>query len=98
MYMDTLISFMQNHPDFIYEIGVHDDIRLPKGFIQQSEIRADTIVSFLKSKGLVNISITPKGYGNLQPVVTEETLGRKLTEQEHQCNRRVVLKIIAVKE
>ena len=57
--------------------------------IRLSQARAQSVVDYLKGKGIPESLLIPKGYGKSKPIATNET------EEGRQMNRRTEFKIIS---
>lgn len=89
--LNQLALFLVENKNIIVEISAHTD---SEGQAEQnmklSRRRAESIVTYLKSKGVNAKSITAKGYGSTKPKASNETAtGREI-------NRRCAFKIIGL--
>ena len=92
--LNKVLSFMEENPDAIVEIGSHTDARAPYEYnIKLSQRRAQSVVDWLISKGISKGRLKPKGYGETQPL-NGCTDGVACTEYEHQRNRRTTFRVI----
>ena len=92
--LNKLLSFMQENPDAIVEIGSHTDARAPFDYnIKLSQRRAQSVVDWLMAKGIGRNRLQPKGYGETQPR-NQCVDGVECTEYEHQRNRRTEFRIM----
>jgi outer membrane protein OmpA-like peptidoglycan-associated protein len=68
--------------------------------MELSHNRAKSVYEYLINKGIAKERLTYKGYGETQPVVTDEEIAAMKTDKEkkaaHQKNRRTVYKITAI--
>ena len=80
---------MKDNPSIIIEISGHTDNRGSDSYNQNlSENRAKVVVEYLTAKGVKAKRMVAAGYGELQPIVANDT-------PEHlQMNRRKEFKII----
>lgn len=88
--LDNLVDFLQKNPNLKIEIGGHtDNVGNPENNQKLSESRAKSVVDYLASKGISADRIAFKGYGDKEPVATndDEKDGREL-------NRRIEMKIL----
>jgi len=85
--LDELAETLKEHPEVTVIIEGHADVLGEEEVnVKLSEERAETVKSYLQSKGLSNEMITA-GYGSLKPVASNDTKeGRKQ-------NRRVDIKL-----
>lgn len=92
--LTKVLSFMQENPDAIVEIGSHTDARAPFEYnIKLSQRRAQSVVDWLIARGISKSRLQPKGYGETQPR-NGCTDGVPCTEYEHQRNRRTTFRVI----
>ncbi|MEO8030122.1 MAG: OmpA family protein [Gemmatimonadota bacterium] len=85
--LDRVAQALQENPAVTVEIGGHTDITGSRATnTRLSKARAETVKSYLASKGVTATRMTTKGYGPDQPVGDNKTVdGRTM-------NRRVELK------
>ena len=87
--LEDLVAYLQRHNDTLVEIAGHtDNTGAPAHNQQLSQDRANTIVKYLISKGILASRLQAKGYGAEQPVA-ENT-----TEKGKQLNRRTEVRIL----
>lgn len=92
--LNKVLSFMEENPDAIVEIGSHTDARAPYEYnIKLSQRRAQSVVDWLIARGIPKSRLKPKGYGETQPR-NGCTDGVPCTEYEHQRNRRTTFRVI----
>lgn len=92
--LNKLLSFLQENPSTIVEIGSHTDARAPYDYnIKLSQRRAQSVVDWLVARGVDKKRLKPKGYGETQPV-NGCVDGVTCTEYEHQRNRRTEFRVI----
>lgn len=86
--LQTLVSFLKNNVNLKIEIQGHtDNSGTPERNLQLSELRAKSVAEYLVKDGIAKDRLHSKGYGEQQPVATNETPeGRTL-------NRRTTIKI-----
>lgn len=90
--LDSIFYFVASHPGLKIEVGVHCDERMMDEYsIRLTQTRAKIIVLQLVAKGIPETQLRSKGYNDSQPLI----VGAK-TEEEHQKNRRVEIKVIGV--
>jgi peptidoglycan-associated lipoprotein len=95
--LDTLITLLQENPTVKLEIGSHTDSRGSDSYNEKlSQGRAESVVRYLISKGIVLERLTAKGYGETK-LVNHCANNVKCTEEEHQQNRRTTFKVLAEK-
>lgn len=87
--LNRILPFFKQYPTLIIEIAGHTDWIGSDDYNQKlSESRANSVRSYLLSKGVPEANITAKGYGKAEPVATNET------EEGRQENRRVEFRIL----
>jgi outer membrane protein OmpA-like peptidoglycan-associated protein len=84
--LDQLAAFLKQHPEYNkVEIRVHTDDRgNPK---RRSQSRADAVVSYLVSKGIVASRLEAKGWGDRDPVAVN------ITSEGRRKNNRTEFKV-----
>lgn len=97
--LNKLLNFLQENETVRIEIGGHTDTRGDaKTNLSLSENRAKAVYQFLIDKGIATNRLSYKGYGQTQPIITDEEIVAMPTEQErenaHQENRRTEYKIL----
>jgi outer membrane protein OmpA-like peptidoglycan-associated protein len=95
--LDRLVNTMKKIPSLHFEIGVHTDSRGNADFNNYlSQKRAQSIMDYFVSQGILKSRLKPKGYGETQLLneCHDEVL---CTEAEHQRNQRVEFKVLLVK-
>ncbi|MBX2946945.1 MAG: OmpA family protein [Cyclobacteriaceae bacterium] len=86
--LQKIIRFLTESPQIQIEIGGHtDNTGNPAYNLQLSEKRALSVYNYLINNGVNRNSITWRGYGQSQPVATNDT------EEGRAQNRRIVFKI-----
>ena len=87
--LQKLVAFLSNNLTLKVEIQGHTDIsgnRTKNHYL--SELRAESVVDYLVLKGIENTRLNSIGYGETQPVATNET------KKGRTMNRRTTIKII----
>ncbi|WP_212002372.1 OmpA family protein [Chitinophaga sp. HK235] len=89
--LDKLVKLLQDNPSVKIEIAGHtDNVGSDKDNLVLSANRARAVVKYLTDKG-INISrLTFKGYGESQPIATNDT------EEGRAANRRTVFRIVSI--
>lgn len=87
--LNKVVTIMKRNAEIKVDIGVHTDSRAPDEYnLNLSEQRAQSIITYLISKG-VNINrLSGKGYGETQ-LLNECENGVRCTETQHSVNRRI---------
>ena len=79
-----LFHFLQAHPTMEIEVRGHTDSQNSEEYNQKlSEDRVRTVVNYLKYRGIMGARLRSKGFGESQPVATNDT------PEGRQQNRRV---------
>ncbi|MFA7273681.1 MAG: OmpA family protein [Crocinitomicaceae bacterium] len=69
-FLDTLCSFLKNHPEIVLEISIHTVARgSEKSNLTLSESRAIELAEILLKKGVSNHQLSWKGMGESTPLV-----------------------------
>lgn len=97
--LNKLRDFLNQNPKIRIELGGHTDTRGDAERNQKlSDGRAKAVVDYLISQGIAANRLVAKGYGETQPVVSDEQIAgikdTKEQEKAHQKNRRTEYKII----
>lgn len=88
--LDKLVAFMENNPTIHIEIGGHtDDVGEASDNQVLSENRSKSVRQYLIDHGIVADRIQYKGYGEEQPVATNET------PEGRAQNRRTEFKVLS---
>jgi outer membrane protein OmpA-like peptidoglycan-associated protein len=89
--LDRVIWLLKNYPVELVEIaGYTDSLGTPAYNLTLSEKRAKSVVDYFVKKGVSKEVLIGKGYGQLNPVASNETA------EGQQKNRRVELKILKI--
>lgn len=87
--LDRVVYFLNNYPIRKIEVSGHtDSIGNPEYNLKLSQRRADAVKNYLVNKGIDPNILESKGYGQEEPVATNET------DEGRQKNRRVELLIL----
>ncbi len=90
--LHRMVSFINDNPNTVFEVGGHTDNTGNQTYNQQlSEKRAKAVYDYLISKNIPTERICYKGYGPNVPVETNETV------EGRAANRRTELKIIEIR-
>lgn len=83
--LSTFIEFMQKHPNYKAEIQGHTDSKASEKYNQTlSENRANNVKAYLIQNGIEESRLTSKGFGELEPIDTNDTVEGRAN------NRRVI--------
>jgi len=97
--LDIVIDFLKSNEKLNVEIGCHTDQRgTEEGNLELSMRRSKWVMNYLISMGILEERLTCKGYGESQPIVSDEEIASKETKEEkeylHQINRRTEMRIL----
>lgn len=98
--LEYLYTILTENPTITIELAAHTDTRgSDKANQILSQRRAETCVNYLAEKGVDPARMTPIGYGESRPIVTDAEIAAMATEQEreagHQKNRRTVFRVLS---
>ena len=89
--LDRVIELMLQNPTVFIEIAAHtDDVGNDKYNMKLSLKRAESVITYLNNKGIVNQRFVAKGYGKSKP------LAPNTSEATRALNRRVELIILKI--
>ncbi|WP_429051567.1 OmpA family protein [Chitinophaga sp. W3I9] len=89
--LNKLVNLLKDNPTIKIEIaGYTDNVGTDKDNQLLSQNRAKAVVSYLVEKGIPLDRLTAKGYGENDPVATNDT------EEGRAANRRTVFRIISL--
>ncbi len=92
--LDRVAEILKTNSDMVIEAGSHTDSNNTEAYNQAlSERRAQSVKSYLISKGVSAGRIQSKGYGEMQ-LVNDCSSFVKCTPEQHQENRRTEFKIL----
>lgn len=101
--LDSIVIFLKNNPQVQVEFGTYSDLRgNADSNLKFSQLRAEYYVNYLITKGANGEQVIAKGYGELEPEITEEEINNyRLTDKReyerlHLLNRRNILRIIKI--
>jgi OOP family OmpA-OmpF porin len=91
----TLLVMMKEAPEFIVEIGAHtDSIGSAEYNMQLSQDRANSVISYLISKGISPERLVAKGYGAEFPIAPNKNPDGTDNPEGREKNRRTEFRII----
>lgn len=92
--LDRLYDYLMLNPDITVELSAHTDSRSSHSFNKRlSQDRAESCFDYLVEKGIDKKRMDTVGYGETK-LVNKCADGVDCTEDEHQLNRRVEIKIL----
>lgn len=87
--LDRLVEFFSHNPSIKVEIAGHTDSDGPDDYnLILSQARAQEVVNYLKSKGVSEMQLSAKGYGETKPIDSNLTMEGKAV------NRRVEMIVV----
>ncbi len=87
--LDELVAYLVRQDDVKIEVGGHtDNVGTVKSNLILSEARANTVKTYLVTKGIDASRVTTRGYGSSVPVSSNKTAAGKAD------NRRIEVKIL----
>ena len=92
--LNVIYEILSRSKDLRVELGAHTDSRGSNAYNNNlSDLRAKSSVEWLVAKGIDRSRLLPKGYGETE-LKNACKDGVECTEEQHQRNRRVELKVI----
>lgn len=93
----TILALMEANPELIIELQSHTDNKGSDQYnMKLSQKRAESVVSYLISKGIQPKRLVAKGYGESRPIVSNENADGSDSPEGRAQNRRTDFKIIGV--
>ena len=87
--LDELMEYMKLKKTLVLEIAGHtDNVGAPAANLKLSQDRSNSVRDYLVKKGIPTPRIVPKGYGDTQPVASNDTDAGK------QKNRRTEVRVV----
>lgn len=91
----TLLILLKEAPEFIVEIGSHTDSVGGKQYnLELSQKRANSVVTYLISKGIPTDRLIAKGYGDTDPVAPNSKPDGTDNQEGREKNRRTEFRIV----
>lgn len=99
--LDRIATFLIKHDSVMVEVRTHTDSRGSKQSSRRLDYkRSESVVAYLINKGVSPNQLIAKGYGDTEPIVTDEEIALMQTDQQkeeaHALNRRVDFKVIEI--
>ena len=89
MELDKVVELLQKNPAIRIEISGHTDDKGDVKYNQAlSQKRAESVVNYLVQKGVAKLRLIAKGYGEEQPIISNDT------EEHKAMNRRTEMKVL----
>ena len=93
--LQFLVDLMNKYPEMTIELSSHTDSRGKDDYNERlSQRRADSAKRWMVAKGIKDVRITPKGYGETQ-ILNGCINGEDCEEDDHRFNRRTEFKILS---
>lgn len=87
--LDELVEYLMLKKTLVIEIAGHtDNVGAPAGNLKLSQDRSNAVRDYLVKKGIPSARLVPKGYGDTQPIASNDTDAGK------QKNRRTEVRVI----
>lgn len=87
--LEPVVAELQAHPTYIVEISGHtDDYGTALGNMAVTQARAESVKTYLLSKGIASGRLNAQGYGSTRPVADNATEEGKL------ANRRIEITVL----
>lgn len=94
--LDKVVKLLQDNPSIQIELSSHTDARGNSAQnMQLSQQRAESAKKYMISKGINDLRIVAKGYGDTM-IKNRCAKGVKCSEEEHAANRRTEIKVISM--
>lgn len=91
----TLVLLFKKYPNLKIEIRAHTDSKGSDAYnLKLSQKRAESVVRYLKSKGISETQMIATGYGESLPLVPNETPEGKDDPKGREKNRRTEFKVL----
>ena len=92
--LDNIVQYLNDNPDIRVELSAHTDARGSDYYnLRLSQRRAQSTVDYLVDKGIDKNRLKPIGYGE-KKILNQCKNGVKCSDEEHEFNRRVELKVL----
>jgi outer membrane protein OmpA-like peptidoglycan-associated protein len=95
--LDKIVKIMNDNPTLYIEFGAHTDCSGPEIYNQYlSDMRAESVAKYIKSKITNPDRISGKGYGETEPVnkCSCDDVRNPCSASQNQSNRRAVFKVL----
>lgn len=94
--LDNIVTVLTENPKINIELGSHTDSRGTKPYNNWlSQMRAESAVAYIVSRGIDPARITAKGYGETE-LLNECSDGVRCSDEAHQLNRRTEFKVTSI--
>jgi outer membrane protein OmpA-like peptidoglycan-associated protein len=93
--LDKIVKMLQDNPTMVIELSGHTDSKGSDAYNQKlSQLRAESCVEYIVSKGISRDRLTAKGYGEAIPVAPNKTDDGKDNPEGRGKNRRTEFKVL----
>ena len=87
--LDELVEYLKAKKKLVIEIAGHtDNVGTPEGNLKLSQDRSNAVRDYIVKKGIPTARLIPKGYGDTQPLASNDTDAGK------QRNRRTEVRVV----
>jgi outer membrane protein OmpA-like peptidoglycan-associated protein len=87
--LDQVVAVLRSNPELYADIEGHtDDVGDDASNMDLSQRRAQAVMDYFTSKGIAADRLTAKGYGETQPIATNETATGKAQNRRTEINLR----------
>lgn len=91
----TIYRILIENPEIVVEIGSHTDSKGTEAYNKSlSQKRAESVVEYLRKKGIAKNRMTAKGYGESNPIAPNTLEDGSDNPEGRAQNRRTVFKVI----
>jgi len=95
----TLLIILKDSPNIIVELSSHTDSVSSEQFnLRLSQRRAESVVNYLIEKGIDKSRLTPKGYGESNPIAPNSNPDGTDNPEGRALNRRTEFKVIGTSD
>ncbi len=92
---DKLVKVLVNNPEIIIEVGSHTDSKGTESYNRNlSQKRAETVIKYLRSKGISKDRLVSKGYGESKPIAPNQNEDGTDNPEGRKQNRRTEFRVI----
>lgn len=92
--LKNIVNYLNDNPNIRAELSAHTDARGSDWYnLKLSDRRAQSTVKYLVDAGIAKSRLIPKGYGE-KKILNQCKNGVKCSDEEHEFNRRVELKVL----
>lgn len=99
--LDKLVQTLNDNPNIVIELRSHTDFRSDNQFnIELSQKRAQSVVDYLISKGIVAERLVAKGYGETMPKIVDKKIAERYSflQEGQKLDERFIKSLATVEE